>query len=203
MSFEGQSTSTRSLFYRQYTNILEEIAPTVVGTGATLGVCKFWYTMFSIFFHTLLENYKENCQEFFMYPDPFLNFLLWGLLMPTMPWCGGLSPLGIGVPPLSSPIPRLPVDSLPNQIFNTQELALLDNSGCIHSTTLLTEWYHLSVWGAGGVWSSHWERPGKVQCDQRGNSQQCSYPDYQQQDSQLEGWPHFSFGRILLGGACV
>ena len=41
MSFEGQSTSTGSLFYRQYTNILEEIAPTVVGTGATLGVCKF------------------------------------------------------------------------------------------------------------------------------------------------------------------
>ena len=44
MSFEGQSTSTRSLFYRQYTNILaeiaEEIAPTVVGTGATLGACK-------------------------------------------------------------------------------------------------------------------------------------------------------------------
>ena len=45
-----------------------------------------------------------------------------------------LGPLGIGVPPLSSPIPQLPVDSIPNQIFNSQDLSSLENSGSVVHT---------------------------------------------------------------------
>ena len=75
--------------------------------------------------------------------------------MPTMPWCGGLGPmlgpLGIGVPPLSSPIPQLPVDTIPNQIFNTQDLTSFENSGSVHFIHMTDHSLAFSVWGAGYV----------------------------------------------------
>ena len=70
--FKGQATPTRTLFYRQYTSFLEElaqdleeiaeeVAPPAVGTGLTLGACKylsiglvFWY-----FGQTNNQTYKQ------------------------------------------------------------------------------------------------------------------------------------------------
>ena len=136
MWFKGQATSTRSLFYRQHTSLLdglvrmaEEAAPTALGTTVTLGACK-----------------SKHIQGLITSP---------GVLMPTMPWCGGLGPmlgpLGIGVPPISSPIPQLPVDSLPNQIFNSQDLSSFENSGSVYTSCQHFLFFCFSVWGPGCV----------------------------------------------------
>ena len=36
----GQVTSTRTLFFRRYVSFIEELVPSLLGTGATLGACE-------------------------------------------------------------------------------------------------------------------------------------------------------------------
>ena len=39
--FTGQATSTRTLFFRQYDNFIEELIPSLLGTGTTFGACEY------------------------------------------------------------------------------------------------------------------------------------------------------------------